>query len=470
MRGEQRELHGEPFTVEHFCEWASYLTLDTDEPWIVEEFQAEFVEDLFTKRASNLLILPEGNAKTTLAAGLGLYYIEHIQRAFVPVAGPSREQAEQLYRQAEGMVIASGLQGRFRCLEGYRRIRCDRRGSRLQIYAAEDRTADGLVFDLAIIDELHRHRDLRLYRTWRGKVQKRGGQLIAISTAGAPDSEFEDARRAFKELASEVEHEGAFTRAIGPETVLHEYAVPDDGDIEDLQQVKAANPLQSITIETLRAKMPGVEPGMTMSHWRRFTCCQASGDLDQPILPEEWDRLKVDIGIIEQGESVILVPSVGHNAAVAIVADRPDERVAVKVEVIDHDDDESMYVRIEQRIVELCQHYDVVAVHHPLVGFARSADLLEAKGVPMVPAPHSPVGLSAASGTFNRLLRSGLLMHDGDTVLRSHVLAASVKTGESGERYVVTDRCRGLIALVMAVHAITAMGEPAPKIHVYKGA
>ena len=45
-------------------------------------------------------------------------------------------------------------------------------------------------------------------------------------------------------------------------------------------------------------------------------------------------------------------------------------------------------------------------------------------------------------------------MHDGDPTLRSHVLGATLKTNEAGERYEIADRSRGLIALVMAVHSL----------------
>ena len=81
----------------------------------------------------------------------------------------------------------------------------------------------------------------------------------------------------------------------------------------------------------------------------------------------------------------------------------------------------------------------------------------------MVQSPHSPTRLAAASGTFNRVLRGGLLMHDGDPTVRSHVLAATLKTNEAGERYEIADRSRALIALVMAVHSLNPF-EPAPLI------
>jgi len=62
----------EPFTVKHFRSWASQLVLDNDEPWLLEDFQAKFLADLFAGYLEDWLIIPEGNAKTTFAAGLVL--------------------------------------------------------------------------------------------------------------------------------------------------------------------------------------------------------------------------------------------------------------------------------------------------------------------------------------------------------------------------------------------------------------
>ena len=447
-----------PFTVPHFREWASGLVLDSDEPWELEPFQAAFVKDLFAGFREAWLVIPEGNAKTTLAGAVALYHAQFKPGAMVPVAASSRDQAQWLYLAAAGFVVRSpSIEKLFRCQEGFRRIRCDSVGSRIQVFAADDRTGDGIIPTLALLEELHRHRSLNLYRTWRGKIEKRNGQLVAISTAGEPDGEFEEVRRKMREGATSSVTKGAHLRAATKDYVLHEYSVPEDRSPDNFRDVKKANPLKAITIGQLRRKYES--PSMTPWHWRRFVCGMPAGMNEQPIKPEEWDRLRVDIGQIEDGDEVILAPSVGHNAAIAIVAARED-RVACRVQVLT-DDGGSMLVKTEQAIIELCQRYDVAAIHHPLGAFIRSADLLAGEGLPMVEAPHSVPRLAAASGTFNRMLRSGLLMHDGDPVLRSHVLAATLKTNEAGERYEVSDRSRGLIALVMAVHAVTVF-SPEP--------
>ena len=83
----------------------------------------------------------------------------------------------------------------FKTLEGYRRIRFDAQNSRIQVFAADDRGGDGIIpGGYAFLDELHRHKNLSLYRTWQGKLWKRQAQLIVISTAGEAGSEFEDER------------------------------------------------------------------------------------------------------------------------------------------------------------------------------------------------------------------------------------------------------------------------------------
>jgi phage terminase large subunit-like protein len=440
-----------PFTVEHFRRWAAGLVLDSGDPWKLEPFQAAFVKDLFAGFLESWLVIPEGNAKTTLAGAVVLYHAQHKPNAMVTVAASSRDQAAWLYLAAAGFVERSDtIRPRFKCQEGFRRIRCDSMGSRIQVFAADDRTGDGAMPTLAVLEELHRHRTLRLYRTWRGKIEKRGGQIVAISTAGEPDGEFEEVRARMRSEAKTTVR-GAFQRSATKDYVLHEYAVPDGKSPDVMADVKKANPLKSITVAQLKRKY--ASPSMTPGHWRRFVCGMPAGMDDQPIQPEDWDRLRVDIGQVEDGEQVVLVPSVGHNAAVAIVADRPDGRVAVRVEVLDPEDGASMLVKTEERILKLCDRYDVAGVYHPLGAFIRSADLLTDKGVPMHEAPHSVTRLTAASGTFNRLLRSGELLHDGDPVLRSHALAATQKTSETGERYEITDRSRGLIAAVFAVHA-----------------
>ena len=319
-RAPRTKLPPKSFTLAHFRLWASDLILDSGDSWHLEPFQAAFVEDVFTGCPECWLVVPEGNGKTTLLAGLGLYHCEHQPFASVPIAASSREQAEILYRQAEGFVLRSerlhdpvhsavqAAKGklktevpRFTCLEGYRRIN-HHAGGRIQVFAADDRTGDGIIPTLGLLDELHRHRNLGLYRTWAGKLQKRGGQIVGISTAGEPGSDFEQTRERIRQSGTAT-RKGSFLRATSTRLVLHEWAVPEGGDVEDFKVVKAANPFSSITARTLREKRSS--PTMTLQHWRRFVCNLPTRDDDAAITEAEWFAA-VTTDSIPEGEPIWL--------------------------------------------------------------------------------------------------------------------------------------------------------------------
>lgn len=458
-----------PFTVSHFKEWASHLILDSGEPWTVEPFQAQFVNELFRGYIENWLIVPEGNAKTTLMAGFVLYHALFKPSAQVVVAASSRDQAEWLFRAAQGFVDRSGLGPKnqrakhesrleepdtFTCYAGLREIRIN--NSRIKVFAADDRTGDGAIFTLAVLEELHRHRDLRLYRTWRGKAEKRGGQVIAISTAGEPDGEFEQVRKKIRDAAPEVTRKGSFIRATSPTTVLHEWAVPDDKDPDDVREVWKANPLKAITVAQLQRKHDS--PSMTHAHWRRFVC-GLPARLEAWIEPQMWDGLKQDVGNITEGDEIYVALRVGAGAGIAVASPRAGA-VAVAGKVYPPPPNARISLEyLEGELLRLASRYQMRAVLFDSKQFRRSAEILQRAGLPMVEAPQSATRLAQATATLWRLISAGLLGHDGDPELRTQVLAGQTKDTEEGYRLVPDERTHVLIALAMAVHEASALME-----------
>jgi hypothetical protein len=204
-------------------------------------------------------------------------------------------------------------------------------------------------------------------------------------------------------------------------------------------------------------------PSMTTGRWLRFACGIWTPGEEPAILPGEWDVLRADIGQIIDGEDVILAPSVGGNAAVAVAAARPDDMVAVKVFHVEPQADRHIHALTEDLIVELCETYSVAEVRVPLGGFSRTAANLEDRGVPVAGDHPSPVKLVGATGSFDRLLRERKLIHDGDQTTRTQVLAAIKKTTETGERYLPGDTSRAIGALAIAAHAVTNY-EPEPLV------
>lgn len=302
-----------PFTLDHWRKYAGRLVLDTGEPWPVDDdpWMLEIVKDLFSGFREMWVLVPEGNAKTTLFAGVGLYGADFSRSPWIPIGAASRDQAEILFGQAAGFVERTpGLdakkvkQGRFKVFEGYRQIKSVVNGGRgLKVYAADKATGDGVIpYPYALIDEPHRHRDLGLYRTWKGKLRKRGAQIAAISTAGEPGTDFEETRDAIRNAATEREYRNpCHLRACGNGVVMHEFKVPKAEQAKDLELVRLANPLSVITKQDLREKLesPTLDYG---EDWLRLTCNIPARSSRAAVSDADWDHAHTDDDIPEKAE------------------------------------------------------------------------------------------------------------------------------------------------------------------------
>ncbi|MGH2373008.1 MAG: terminase large subunit domain-containing protein [bacterium] len=456
---ELRVILKAPYGLRGFRRFARLLGLK------IEPFQGFMLGFYFAGIRELVILISKKNGKTTLLAALALYHLLMVEGAECVIGASSRDQATILFTQAAKLVQGAGLESAFEVRGGYRMIR--RGKGRIRVLAADADTADGVIPTLALVDELHRHPSGELYGVFRDGLLG-NAQMITISTAGAAiDSPLGRLLTKAREFAvQQLKKRRTYTSADGSFVML-EWALGIDDDPHDMGAVKDVNPAPWHTKETLRQRHDS--PSTSIGQWLRFACgIWTEGD-EPAITGEEWDRLYADIGTIRLGDSVILAPSVGHTAAIGIAALREGEVVAIEAEVLEPREGRSVLADTEQRILKLCEIYDVKAVHHPLGGFLRSADILAEQRVPMVEAPHSPMRLTAASGTFDRLRRSGLLIHSGDPVLRNHVLAGQLRVSEQGERYLITERSRALIAVLMAVYAASAGQLPKPTIHIWQG-
>jgi phage terminase large subunit-like protein len=146
----------------------------------------------------------------------------------------------------------------------------------LKVYAADQATGDGVIPTMALVDELHRHVDLGLYRLWKGKLRKRGGRIVTITTAGEPGTEFEEQREKIRNEAPDHERDGMHVRAVGQggRLIFHEWRVVPDDAFADMEAVKAANPLQMISAEDLAEDF--ASETTDIGDWKRLKCNIAS--------------------------------------------------------------------------------------------------------------------------------------------------------------------------------------------------
>jgi hypothetical protein len=415
-------------SIELFREWSAGLILDSGKPWVVEPFQLAAVADVLAGYEAVWLVVPEGNGKTTLAAGLGLFHLDHVEAAEVPVAAATVQQANTLYRQCEEFVARTpGMAERFRCVPGMRRIDALETRGHLRVYPGTDATADGVIPSLGLLDELHRHKNLRLLRVWRGKYGKRQGPIVVISTAGAPSSEFEELRQKIIREAPNVERNGAHIRAEHPTVVLHDWAVRDREQIEDVAAVAEANPLSTVTERTLAAKRAG--PEMTPAHWSRFTANVAAAEEGAAVLPEVWDALAEpgvqvspaawSIGWLDLGWQV------DCSALGVLVWEGWERRVVAGVRILEPPVDEADVVagilNLQRELAPIGWAFD------PNSGGQQMAQLL-AKGehpqqrggesIRFFEHPQTNGAMALAAARFDEAVRNGWLVHDGHEGLR----------------------------------------------------
>lgn len=418
-----------PFSVDHWRKYAGTMVLDNGDHWTPEPFQNEFVADLFSGVPEIWLVVPEGNGKTTLLSGVALYHGDHTEDAAVLMAASSRDQCGLLLSQAIGFVNRSpGFEKRFRTYRGYRRIDCLKTRGEIQVFAADDRTGDGVIPTLALLDELHRHRSLRLYRTWQGKLDKREGQLAAISTAGEPGSEFEITREHQRTEAPEIEVRDRHTRAASPEMILHDFGLRADDDPEDLAVVERANPFSGITEAKLKRKR--ASPSMTPGHWTRFVCNRATRTEEAAVGEAEWLAAEVpDPGL--EGEPCDVGLDLGWkmDATALIPLFQRDGGWLFghsRVIVPPRDGNSLRPERIMEAFTVMHAETPIQrVVMDPSAGGEQLAGWLEDNlGAEVISHAQKNVPMSLAAGRFMETLRDGSQKHVQDPDLTRHVLNA----------------------------------------------
>lgn len=433
------KLPGQPFELDHFEAWSRRLVLDTGDNLVLEDYQREFVADLFSGRRENWWVLPEGNAKTTSTGALGLYGLRFAEDALIPVAASSRDQARVMYRQMKGFLRRSKLNDpgfEFEAFDGYRRI--DLRGpgktkrgevlGSIEVHAADAGTGDGIIpFPYAFLDELHRHRSLDLYETWRGKLEKRGAQIVTISTAGEAGSAFEATRDRIRQETPRVVVRPGFVKCVSDEIVFHEWALEEGADPDDMVAVKRCNPLSSLSVEGLASKRRS--PTMTPQHWARFVCNLATRSVSAAITEAEWFDAAtaeplpagdwwagLDVGW--KWDTTAIVPfawvdSEHRRFGPATVIEPPRDGNSTHPDVV------------KRAFVELASSVALSTVVMDISGANDiAAWLSDELGLTVVDRAQSNKPLEEDYARFMAALRHGWIRHSGDAGLRQHALNA----------------------------------------------
>jgi hypothetical protein len=238
---------------------------------------------------------------------------------------------------------------------------------------------------------------------------------------------------------------GAFIRAVSQATCIHDYSVPQHLDPDNMAHVKLANPLKAIT--PARLQRTHDSPSFQPAHWRRFVC-GIPAVINGLVTPEEWERLRVDVGGLQDGEAVQIAVRVGQEGGcgIAIAAQRP-EGVAVGAEQLPYD-----FRGLELALRRLMDRYVVETIYIDKRLFGLGAEILESGGLPLMDLPQSPVRLMEATSTFLGLVSTAAIAHDGDSILAGQVNRGTAKETTTGAYLEPTAEIQAFVALVMVIH------------------
>ena len=494
----------------HFIWFAEQLTLPVDDvdydgppqPLRLNPFQRFILKEVFEKdRAELLVLLPKGNGKTLLFAALAVYHLLTIRNAECFIGAADKEQADTMYKFAKHFVESEPeLEALLLIRKSTREIRSRRDQGFIRVLASDQSKAGGRRHSynpsLALIDELHAHDNDSLYTALRSATFKRGGLVVTISTAGHDEENstlgikrarmygFEHSggtvRRGLKidRRGRCVKHkDGRLNIARSPSrrTCMLEWACRKDDDLNDMRVVKLANPATFVTIAGLEDAHESLEAS-TFQRYRANVWAQAA---DARITEKQWDaNFAKDAEIPDGAEDVYIVVDAAQKrdtASATLMWKRPDGKVVPKARVwaLEPKDPRRPkpaaheYVkgerigqrRIRNYIRKQAEKYRIAAVIYDPYFFAESAEILEQDdGIDTVEFVGHPKHQAPATERLLEAIDNVEFAHDGDAVLRSHVLAAATKpVGDSNERFSKSASGKvidALITLMMGVETV----------------
>ena len=418
----------------------------------LEPFQREIAVEAFSPRRELLVLLPRGNGKTTLFAALALFELLTTRRPAVYLAAASRDQAQIAFDMARSMALARE-QIRRRVKATRRELRTD--DGFVKVLAADAPKVHGLAPSLALVDELHAHRDHDLYLALRTAMLKiPDSKIVTISTAGIGGDSPLGRLRARAFAMPDVKRRGPRVDARGPNFALLEWRVPDDADIDDMAVVKQANPASWISEDGLREQREAVhELAFRRYHADQWTAAEAYW-----LPPGAWQQCADDFEI-EPGERVFLGVDIGGERAASAIA-IVTEDLRVQAEVFQGD---RAVLEVVDRVRTLARELDVAELAFDPWRFQQAARELELDGMPVVEFPQSNARLIPASERLYSAIVEKRLRHRNDPALNEHVARAVAKDTPRGwrlDKAVARDQIDAVIAVAMAVER--AEQQPAP--------
>jgi phage terminase large subunit-like protein len=237
----------------------------------------------------------------------------------------------------------------------------------------------------------------------------------------------------------------------------HSAAGFEDHPVDCRHCWKLANPaLRDFLAEDgLVACLP---PKMREASFRRARLCQLTDQLEDAWLPPSaWAQVtEVDHLIPERAEVVLAFDGSFNGDTTVLVVATVDQRPHIDlVELWEPAGRQVPVVDVEDAIRAACRRWRVLEIAADPFRWARSLQLLDGEGLPVVEDPQSPGRMAPATARFYEAVINGALTHSGDSRLARHVGNAVLREDARGARLAKErrDSSRKIDAAVASVMA-----------------
>lgn len=442
------------------------------QPLKLAPFQKEFLRRSLAPGADiGILATPRGNGKSSLGGALAVWALfddDSTGAPQVPIVATTIGQGiRSCYGVAVSMIKAEPeLLRRSLIYTGVStpRVTVPYNEGELFPVSNDPDGLQGLDPSLAIVDEI----GFQPVESWdslrMGAGKRERSTIIGVGTPGFDhDNALYHVRKAVRDGQKL------------PGLHFREFAAPDGCSTGDRKAWRAANP--AIRAGFLRESALETDLGITPEgHFRLFRLGQhvdgtdnwlgASGGSIWDALAQPWDFdagaptwVGVDVGIKRDSTAVVAVQkdAEGRLHATARFWVPSDDAPVDVTDVMEH-------------LRELARAYQVEAISFDPRFFDVPAKMLSDEGLPLVEIPQSVERMTGVLGSLLELIKRGELRHDGDALLRTHVLNAVPRFNERGftlQKSKSRGKIDGVIALGLA--ADRALREAAPEVLVAWG-
>lgn len=440
---------------DEFLDFTRFLRVTKDsvggsagEPMVMRDWQSDMVRRLFArtengrlKHRQALIGVPRKNGKSALGAGIALYGL-----AFGPRGGEvfscaaDKEQARIVFGTAKKMIeLEPQFSGMFKTYRDA--IELPATGSVYRVLSAEAFTKEGLNPHLVLFDEVHAQPNREL---WDVMALATGARLepllVGITTAGVKsDSSGGDSlcygmwQYGCQVASGEVDDPSFYFEWWGaPEESIHtdpemwSGANPGYGDIVSAEDFKSA------VLRTPEAEFRTKR----LNQWVSAA---------QTWLPSGvWETCEDPEKTIPDGADVVLGfdGSFNNDSTALVVVSRPTEFSGCHVDVVEcwekpRDSSNAWTVPIldvEDAIRAACKRWQVREIVCDPYRWARTYQVLESEGLPVVEFPQSPQRMIPATTRFYEAVMNQTVTHSGDKRLARHLSNCVIRTDQRGSR------------------------------------